>query len=243
MEGKVALITGGSRGIGYAIGRALAAEGWRVVLVARSAENLRRAVRTLRGEQGVEGERVSTTAADVTREEEVRDVVRRTAAEFGRIDLVVNGAGILRRGSIAQTALSEWEESLAVNLTGVFLLSREAVRVMLEQEPDEEALRGRLIQIVSGAGVHGWPGHGSYSAAKHGVMGLSATLREEVRTEGIQVSDVLPGMVDTDMTDQDDFAGRPKLEPDDVARAVLAAARTPGHAVVTRVDVRHRLPR
>ncbi|GAB4249175.1 MAG: 3-oxoacyl-[acyl-carrier-protein] reductase [Thermoleophilia bacterium] len=265
LEGKVAIVTGGSRGIGFAVARRFYLRGARVVLVARSSDDLRRAVKTMITEmreqlgRSPEGSPEPSSPAgsgqrapgpvpvaaplDVTDERAVRGLFSRAVREYGRVDLLVNGAGTLTRGEVIDLELSDWRQSLEVNLTGVFLCAREAVRVMLAQQPGDDGLRGHIVQIVSGAGVHGWPGHAAYAAAKHGVMGLSDTLREEVRGRGIKVSDVLPGMVATAMTDLRDFAERPKLEPDDVARAVLAVADTSARTMITRIDVRHRLPK
>lgn len=243
LGGKIVVVTGGSRGIGLAAGRLFASRGARVVLVARSAEELRGAAESVRRQAPDPRGAVVAAAVDVTSERAVRGLFRKTSQELGRVDVLVNGAGVLVRGEIANVELEAWNRSLAANLTGVFLCSREAVRLMLRQEPDGDGLRGHLVQIVSGAGVHGWPGQGAYAAAKHGVMGLSATLRDEVRTQGIKVSDVLPGMVETAMTDIEDFSERAKLRPEDVAQAIVDVVDTAGRTMITRMDVRHRLPR
>jgi 3-oxoacyl-[acyl-carrier protein] reductase len=181
-------------------------------------------------------------AADVGDPKAVAELFAHVVTAFSRLDAVVNAAGVLRRGSIEDTSLTDWEESLRVNLTGVFLCSQAAVRLMLAQPPDGEGLRGHILQIVSGSGVHGWVGAGAYTASKHGVMGLSEVLRDEVRQKGIKVTTVLPGMVETDMTAHPDFRERHKLRPEDVAHAVLAALTASADAMFTRVDVRHRRP-
>ena len=257
LQGAAVVVTGGSRGIGLEVARAVLAAGGRVVLAARGEPGLAAARRSLAeascdnpvtGGSGLEnsgrataGEHVLTVPTDVTVEGQVAGLFAAAVDRFGRVDALVNAAGVLTRGGVTETRLEDWQTNLAVNLTGVFLCSREAVRRMLAQPPAEDGVRGHLVQIVSGAGVHGWPGHAAYSAAKHGVMGFSASLRDEVREQGVLVSDVLPGMTATAMTDLPDFASRNKLEPEDVARAVLAVLQA--RAMLTRVDVRHRLPR
>jgi len=259
LEGVTVVVTGGSRGIGLAVARAALAAGSRVVLAARGEPGLAAARESLEpatrestdlSGAGLEtpgsttvGERILTVPTDVTMEGQVAGLFEEAADRFGRVDVLVNAAGGLIRSSVTETRLEDWETNLAVNLTGVFLCSREAVRRMLAQPPAEDGVRGHVVQIVSGAGVHGWPGHAAYSAAKHGVMGFSASLRDEVREQGVLVSDVLPGMTATAMTDLPDFASRNKLEPEDVAQAVLAVLQAPPRAMLTRVDVRHRLPR
>jgi 3-oxoacyl-[acyl-carrier protein] reductase len=176
---------------------------------------------------------------DVTDEVSVERLFQATAARWGRVDILVNAAGVLTMGTVAELRASDWRRALDVNLTGVFLCSQAALRSMLARPPDEDGLRGALVQIVSGSGVHGWPGAAAYTASKFGVMGLSEAMRDEVRAQGVRVIDVLPGMVATDMTADPRFARRPKLAPGDVAHAVLAALTASPAAMVTRVDVRH----
>ncbi len=143
---------------------------------------------------------------------------------------------------LTDTTAEDWRRTLEVNLTGVFLCTRAAVRQMLLQSPAPDGVRGAIVQIVSGAGVHGWPRASAYTASKFGVMGFSEAIREEVREQGIKVIDVLPGMVATAMTARPEFAARPKLVPEDVAQAVLAVLETSPEVMITRMDVRHQLP-
>lgn len=250
LGGATVVITGGSRGIGLGVARALLPRGARVVLAARGERGLTAARESLEDRDHgsseslpPNGERILTVPTDVTVEGQVVDLFETALQRFDRVDALVNAAGVLTRGSVSDTSLEDWQSNLDVNLTGVFLCSREAVRRMLAQRPSAAGVRGHLVQIVSGSGVHGWPGHAAYAAAKHGVMGLSASLRDEVREEGVLVSDVLPGMTATAMTDLPDFAARNKLEPEDVAQAVVAVLEASPRAMLTRVDVRHRLPR
>lgn len=233
LEGKTAVITGASRGIGAALVRAFLAEGASVVGVARGTEDLVRACRP----PGLP--RALAVPTDVGDEEAVERLFRAAVDTYGRVDILVNGAGVLVRGPLEDLSLADWETALRVNLTGVFLCSRAAVRVMLRQEPGFGGGRGHIVQIVSGAGVHAWVGAGAYTAAKFGVMGFSDTLREEVRGRGIKVTDVLPGMVDTAMTAHPDFAGREKLAPEDVAHVVMAAVTASPRALLKRVDLRN----
>lgn len=233
LEGKTAVVTGASRGIGAALVRAFLMEGASVVGAARGAVELAEAC-LLPGLPPA-----LPVPTDVTDEDAVARLFAATVITYGRVDILVNSAGTLVRGPIEQTALAEWETALRVNLTGVFLCSREAVRVMLGQAPAPGGVRGHIVQIVSGSGVHAWVGAGAYTAAKHGVMGFSDTLREEVRHRGIKVTDVLPGMVETSMTDHPDFAAREKLAPEDVVHAVMAALTASPRALIKRIDLRN----
>lgn len=270
LSGRTAVVTGASRGIGRAVAASLLEEGVRVVAVSRDEDRLLAAAEELaagsqpapEATQGAEasrpadapqatdgaplrvraGEQLVTVAADVGDPGQVRALFDRVSEVFERLDFLVNAAGILRRSPIEETSFEEWQESLRVNLTGVFLCSQAAARLMLAQPTRSGGIRGHVVQIVSGSGVHGWAGAGAYTASKFGVMGLSEVLRDELRERGIKVTTVLPGMVDTDMTSHPDFGGRHKLDPTDVAQAVLAVLGSSPQAMLTRVDVRHRLP-
>ncbi|MBU2600873.1 MAG: SDR family oxidoreductase [Actinobacteria bacterium] len=233
LVGKTAVVTGASSGIGAALVRAFLVEGASVVGAARGAEGLARAC-LLPGLPPA-----LPVPTDVGDEGAVARLFATAVATYGRVDIVVNSAGTLVRGPIEELALADWEAALHINLTGVFLCSREAVRVMLRQAPASGGVRGHIVQIVSGSGVHAWVGAGAYTAAKHGVMGFSDTLREEVRHRGIKVTDVLPGMVETSMTDHPDFAEREKLAPEDVVHAVMAALTASPRALMKRVDLRN----
>ncbi|MHB1345584.1 MAG: SDR family oxidoreductase [Thermoleophilia bacterium] len=233
LDGKTAVITGAGRGIGAALVRALLAEGASVVGAARNAEELALACRS----PGLPPALAVPT--DVGDEEAVERLFHAAVDTYGRVDILVNAAGVLVRGPLEDLPLADWERALRTNLTGVFLCSRAAVRVMLRQAPGPGGARGHIVQLVSGAGVHAWVGAGAYTASKFGVMGLSDTLREEVRGRGIRVTDVLPGMVDTAMTDHPDFAGREKLAPEDVVHVVLAALTASPRAMLKRVDLRN----
>lgn len=232
--GRVAVVTGAGRGIGAAVAGRLGREGVLVVGAARTHSELEATLAGIPGALAVQ--------ADVTDPYAVARLFRQVSQAHGRLDFLVTAAGILHRAPLVETTVEQWAESLAVNLTGVFLCCREAARLMGDQEPDEGGGRGHIVQIVSGAGVRGWVGSGAYTAAKFGVMGLSEVLREEVREWGIKVTEVLPGMVATGMTDRGEFNERNKLAVDDVAEAVMAVLTASPAAVIQRLDVRHLRP-
>lgn len=231
--GKVAVVTGASRGIGAAVMHALLRAGANVAGVSRDPELLARAC----SPDGLPA--AMAVPADVGDESSVERAFEAIAARHGRIDILVNSAGLLTQSPIEDLDLAAWEATLRTNLTGVFLCSRAAVQRMLVQEAEAGGVRGHIVQMVSGAGVHAWVGAGAYTASKFGVMGLSDVLREEVRGRGIRVTDILPGMVETSMTDLPEFSTREKLAPEDVAHVVLAALTTSPRALVKRIDLRN----
>lgn len=230
---KVAVVTGASRGIGAAVVRALLGAGAHVAGVSRDPDALARAC----APDGLPA--AMAVPADVGDESSVERAFEVIAARHGRIDILVNSAGVLTQSPIEELDLAEWESTLRTNLTGVFLCSRAVVRRMLAQEAGTGGVRGHIVHMVSGAGVHAWVGAGAYTASKFGVMGFSDVLREEVRGRGIRVTDVLPGMVETPMTDLPEFSRREKLAPEDVAHVVLAALTASPRALVKRIDLRN----
>jgi NAD(P)-dependent dehydrogenase (short-subunit alcohol dehydrogenase family) len=233
IAGKVAVVTGASRGIGEAAMHSLLREGAQVAGIARDPVALARACAPKDLPAAL------PISADVGDESAVERAFDGVVERFGRVDILVNSAGTLTMCSLEHMTLADWESTLRTNLTGVFLCSRAAVRRMLTSEPGPGGLRGQIVQIVSGAGVRAWVGAGAYTASKFGVMGLSDVLREEVRGRGIRVTDILPGMVETAMTDRPEFAERVKLETDDVVQVVLAALTAAPHAMVKRIDLRN----
>lgn len=237
VAGKVALVTGASGGIGAAVVATLLGRGARVVGVARRAGPLAAAC----SPPGLPAGRPVT--GDITVPADVERAAVVAVEAYGRLDILVSAAGVLRRGAVEELAVEAWEESLAVNLTGSFLCARTAVRQMLRQDPAPDGLRGHIVHVVSGSGVKAWVGASAYSAAKFGLMGFSEALREEVRFRGIKVSDVLPGPVATAMTSDPDMAEWKKLSPEDVAAAIMSVLEAPAHVAANRLDVRHILAR
>jgi NAD(P)-dependent dehydrogenase (short-subunit alcohol dehydrogenase family) len=175
LDGKVALITGGNKGIGKGIARGLAAEGAALALVARGADTLRRAA----DELAAAGTRVLALPADVTDELHVQQVFARTVEHFGRLDLLVNNAGAFEGGPLGQLSTEAWDHVLAVNLRAPFLCTREAMRIMKRQGG------GRIINIGSISAQRVRPYSVPYSASKHGLWGLTQVTALEGRDHGI----------------------------------------------------------
>jgi 3-oxoacyl-[acyl-carrier protein] reductase len=206
LQGQVAIITGGSAGIGRATSLALAREGARVSIVGRNWPRIAETVAELEGT--TQRTDFMGLALDVCREQESEEMVQKTLDRFGRVDILVTCAGILRaRGSSLKTlrdmSVEEWDEVLETNLKGVFLTNRAVLPQMMHQH------RGDIINLSSTSGRKGLAYDSAYCASKFGVIGLSEALAEEAREYGIRVQVVLPGAIDTPMWGQNGPLPRP----------------------------------
>lgn len=190
LEGRVAVVTGGSRGIGAAVAASLAEEGASVVVSGRDAARAEAAAKELEAV----GPPALGIAADVARVEDVERLVGAVKERFGRIDILVNNAGITRDALLVRMKDRDWDEVLQVNLRGAFLMTRAAAKVMMRQKG------GRIVNIASTAAVMGNAGQVNYSAAKAGLIGLTKAAARELAHWGILVNVVAPGLIDTDMT-------------------------------------------
>ena len=223
----VALVTGAARGIGRGICLELAARGFKI-----AANDLNEPETTLRDVRRTGAEAISV-AGDVSDEAAVRGMAERTIGEFGRVDVLVNNAGISAIVPAEETTLADWNRTLAVNLTGPFLLCREFGGAMLERGS------GSIVNVASVAGLLGIADRAAYNASKHGLVGLTRTLAAEWGGRGVRVNAVCPGWVKTEMDEEDqasgaggytdgDIEGRVPMgrfaTPEDVARAVAFLA-------------------
>jgi 3-oxoacyl-[acyl-carrier protein] reductase len=190
LDGKVAIVTGGSRGIGAAIAGVLAEHGAAVVVSARDADRLQRAVRELE-ERGASALGV---VADAGKREDADRLVEAARTRFGRLDLLVNNAGITRDGLLIRMKDDDWDRVMETNLRGAFLMTRAAAKIMVRQRS------GRIVNIASAAGAMGNPGQTNYSAAKAGLIGLTKASARELAHWGVLVNAVAPGLIETDMT-------------------------------------------
>jgi 3-oxoacyl-[acyl-carrier protein] reductase len=189
LEGKVAIVTGGTRGIGRAVAQCLAEDGASVVVSGLDATRLDAATKELEGL----GVAVLGVVADVARREDAERLVDQTKERFARIDVLVNNAGITRDALLVRMKDEDWDRVLDVNLRGAFLMTRAVAKVMMRQKG------GRIINITSAAGAMGNPGQANYSAAKAGLIGLTKSVARELSRWGILVNAVAPGLIDTDM--------------------------------------------
>jgi 3-oxoacyl-[acyl-carrier protein] reductase len=190
LAGRVAMVTGGTRGIGLAIARLLADDGASVVVSGRDPGRLESAAKELEAL----GASVLAVAADAAKREDADRLVEAARERFGRIDVLVNNAGITRDQLLVRMKDDDWDTVMETNLRGVFLMTRAVGKVMMRQKS------GRMINISSAAGAMGNPGQVNYSAAKAGVIGLSKAAARELAHWNILVNAVAPGLIETDMT-------------------------------------------
>jgi len=190
LEGRISVVTGASRGIGRVIAKALAAEGATVVLAARDASRLEQAVAEIAGAGGG----VEALTLDVAERASVEAVFAKVLARHGRIDHLVNNAGVTRDNLLIRMKDEEWQQVLATNLTGVFLCTQAVLRPMLKQRG------GRIVNVTSVVGLTGNAGQANYAASKAGIVGFTKSVAREVASRGITVNAVAPGFIQTDMT-------------------------------------------
>jgi len=228
LKGKVALVTGGSQGIGRAIAQALAEEGCNLVLSARNASRLER----VKTELSPTGVRIAALACDVRDEKSVARLSGAIQKEFARLDILVNCAGIVSPMRPArELSLPEWQDVLATNLTGMFLVTR-AVLPLME--------RGATIaNVLSMSAKQAFPNQAAYNASKFGALGFTETLRAELRGEGIRVIALLPGATDTALwnTLWPDAPRHKMIRPETVAQALVSALKLPAESTVEELEL------
>jgi 3-oxoacyl-[acyl-carrier protein] reductase len=190
-KGQFGIVTGGTRGIGKAIAQKLAREGVNLIVAARTLVSAHEVAASL-SKQNV---RVIGMKLDVSNAEEVETVFEAARKEFGRIDILVNNAGITKDGLLMRMKEDAWDTVMDINLKGVFLCSREAIKDMTRQR------YGRIINITSVAAFIGNPGQANYSASKAGIVGFTKTIAREYAVRGVTVNAVAPGFIETSMTD------------------------------------------
>jgi NAD(P)-dependent dehydrogenase (short-subunit alcohol dehydrogenase family) len=215
------LVTGGSSGIGLAIARMLAAEGYGVTLGARRLDRLQAAGRDLGAE---------IVQVDVTREEDCARLVAAHADHFGGLDILVNSAGVGIAGLIGETSTKHWDLQQAVNLRGAFLVTREALPLLRESS-------GYVVNLASIAGTLPTPGLASYGAAKAAVIALTRSLVREEADTGVRATALCPGFVDTPMAEWTGIAGAEMIQPEDCAELVRSLLRLSPQARVPVVVI------
>ncbi len=234
LKDKVAVITGSGRGIGRAIAEVLLAHGAKVVISDINEETCNKTAQELKS-QG--GEAIGVVC-DVTKNESIETLVEKVVKEWGRIDVLVNNAGITRDNLIMRMSDDEWAAVIETNLTSAFKVSKAVLKVMSKQKS------GRIINIASTSGVHGNFGQANYASAKCGLIGLTKTIALEYASRNITCNAIAPGFIDTDMTRKlseeiikkilDRVALGRMGTPDDIAQGVLFFAG-PGSYVTGQV--------
>ena len=232
LRGKVAIITGGGRGIGRAIALVFAREGARTVIAARSVREIQEVAREI--------EKLNQEAlqmqVDVSKEEDVSRLVSRTLKRFGTVNILVNNAGInLPKRNVVDLTLKEWDQILAVNLTGAFLTTKAVLPIMMERR------QGKIINISSRGGRLGAAGRGPYRASKAALINFTETVAAEVKDYGIDVNAICPGAVNTRMVDEISVDRKGDLghlmDPDEIARVALFLASGDASAICgTAID-------
>ena len=232
MNGRAALVTGGSSGIGLAVGRALGRDGYGVTLSARRPEKLEEAARGLE-QEGID---VHAVPANMAKEDEIRALTAAHRERFGRLDVLVNNAGLGIGAPIEQAETKRVDLQFDVNLRGVYLMLREAIPML--KEAGAEHGKALMANTASYAGKHGQGWLAAYSATKHAVVGLSQAAHGELSESGVQVTALCPGFVETAMTEwvRDQVPAEKMIRPDDIAEAVRFLLRTSGNCFVPEIQ-------
>ncbi|HEU6449523.1 MAG TPA: SDR family oxidoreductase [Verrucomicrobiae bacterium] len=221
LKNKTAIVTGASRGIGLAIARALAREGVKLALISRT-----------KPPAGVRGKFIACDLADV---EQIPDAISEALKHLGRLDFLINNAGVFLEKSVPELALDDWERVLRVNLTAPFLFCRETL-------PQLTKTKGRIINIVSSSAMQGYLHQSAYCASKHGFLGFARALAMEAKPRGVHVYNLCPGGVETDLIKGtylgERLKGQPMIQPADIAEMVVFLLRQPMNIDLPEILVR-----
>ena len=234
LHGKTAVVTGGSKGIGYAIADSLAAAGCNVMISARNADEVQQAARTLsdRNPGTVEG-----MVCDVRKHEDVQRMIAATVKRFDGLHILVNNAGVGKFAPMGELTPDDWQQVMQTNLDGVFYCCHESIP-HLRQNDDSW-----IINIASLAGKNPFAGGAAYNASKFALVGFSEALMLDVRQHGIRVNYIMPGSVATHFNDhtpneQDAW----KIQPEDIAELVMQLVRFPSRSLPSRIEIRPTKP-
>jgi NAD(P)-dependent dehydrogenase (short-subunit alcohol dehydrogenase family) len=224
LDGKVILVTGGSRGIGLAIAQRLGSEGARLVLVARKEAALHKAAEELPGGALV-------VKADVTKAVQVQRLFKVVGRELGRLDILINNAGVFTYKPFVSTSLDDWRRNIDTNLTSLFLCTRAALPLL------RRSRAAHLVNILSVSSLQSFANCSAYTASKFGALGLTRVLREELRPLKIRVTGILPGSTNTRLTNEFGFpvCRIDLIQPADVAEVVFGALAQPPRTTLEEI--------
>lgn len=227
---KVALVTGASRGIGRAISIALAREAATVVLTARSKEKLNETVEQVR-QTGSDAEVLPTELAD---EEAIRNLIQVIDEKHGRLNILVNNAGVTHSAKLQDTATADWDRCFQINARAPFIVCRQALPLL------EKAPSAYIVNIASVVGVKGYPLQSAYTASKHALRGMTMSLAEELKGTNIRVHLLCPGGVNTELVEhvRPDIKKQDLMQPEEIAELVLFLVTHRGNAVVDELHIR-----
>lgn len=234
LNGKVAIVTGGTKGIGRGIAEALVREGVNVCISARSRHEINETVRDLRL---LKGGNATGIVADVCNYSQVKPLFELTTSEFGGLDVLVNNAGIGLFQTVEEMSPEDFRSVIETNLFGVFYCCHEAIPIMKQRGG------GHIINMSSLAGVNAHPRMAAYNASKFGLNGFSEALMQEVRHDNIKVSYIMPGSVNTEFGGDEPSQDKAwQLQPTDVAEVVIDLLRQDSRALASRVEIRPSKP-
>ncbi|MBO3074584.1 SDR family oxidoreductase [Staphylococcus xylosus] len=229
LKNKVAIVTGASSGIGASIAETLSKHGVKVVLTGRNETRLSDVAKQLRENSQSE---IDTHIVDVTQKDEVAKLVKETENKFGRVDILVNSAGLMLSSAITDGDVEAWENMIDVNVKGTLYGINAVLPIFLNQTT------GHIINIASISGFEVTKQSTLYSASKAAVHTITQGLEKELAKTGVRVTSISPGMVDTPLSGNTDWGSRKKLDPQDIAEAVVYALQQPSHVNINEVTVR-----
>ena len=230
LASKVAIVTGASRGIGRAISIVLAKEAATVVLAARSIEKLQQTAEEIIKAGG----KAEIVVTELTEEDSIKNLVKKTSEKFNRLDILINNAGVTHSAKLEHTATEDWQHCMSINARAPFILCREALPLLKKSES------GYIINIASVVGVKGYPLQSVYTSSKHALRGMTISLAEELKGSNIRVHLLCPGGVDTDMVGsvRPDIPKDDLIKPDEIAELVLYLVTHKGNAVIDELHIR-----
>ncbi len=244
LDGTVALVTGASSGIGEAAAISLAQQGAAVAVVARRRERLE----DLAARIGKDGGRVLVVEADITQEAQAAEAVERTVTELGRIDTLINNAGVMLLGPIQHAPLAEWQRMVETNVLGLLYCAHAALPHLIRAADDGPRYVSDMVNVSSVAGRIARTGSGVYNLTKHGVGAFSESLRQEVTKKHVRISLVEPGAVETELaghnrpevleTIRGTFDDVERMQPEDIADAITYIVTRPRHVAINEVLIR-----